>query len=97
MSADKFIYMPEDQVLNANGIVQVYRNSYWLVHKEKGLLFYRDNDKLGISRAYPQCNKNEKIASHLLSLSTIVYDKDNIEVKFIPLVLKPIEVQDYCS
>jgi hypothetical protein len=86
------VFMPEDEVLSANGICQVLRNQWFSVDLEKGLAFYQsDKRRAGQLRgASPQCNSSEHTAR---SLNQRLYP--DFEVKLIPLVLLPIEVKDY--
>ncbi len=99
VTEDKLIYMPFENVLSANGIVQVYRDRYWFTHKERGLVFYAPDIKHKYyERAYPQCNSNESVAKTVYNgIFTKSLNLDDYEIKFIDLVLVPVNVHDYTS
>lgn len=82
----RYVFMTEADVLKAGGSVDAIRNRWWSVHPEKGLRFWQSmRGRQGkLEGASPQCNSNEEI---------VLSQGD--EVKFIPLVLAPINVSDY--
>lgn len=93
MNENNYIYLPESDALISSGIVNAMRDRYWLVHKEKGLIFYKSKFHHGLREAHPQCNSNVKVVESLFKH----HDKNMVEIKFIPLVLKPVNVEDYCN
>jgi hypothetical protein len=87
----RLIYMPEADVLKANGPVFAYHDYWWSVHPEKGLIFYTTNTKRpDIARSHPQCNSNGALTSDLLKR---LYPW--AVAKHYPLVLVPIKAGDY--
>lgn len=88
-SDERFVFMPETEVLAARGTVQTIRDHWWSVHPEKGLRFWQPTKgRQGkLTGASPQCNSNKLITERLM------YQGD--EMKLIPLVLAPINVSDY--
>lgn len=88
----RLVYMPESDLLAANGMVQVLRDRWFSVHPERGLVFWQDEKRrLGqITGASPQCNSHEAIAR---SLAATTYPW--AETRFYPLVLLPINLRDY--
>lgn len=86
----RYVFMSENDVLAANGLVKVIREHWWSVHPDKGLRFFqstrgRQGELVGAS---PQCNSNREIVERVLR-----HECD--EIKKIPLVLVPINVSDY--
>lgn len=92
VNIEKVRFMKESDVLSANGICQVYRDRFWIYCPARGLVFYTFQKRDGIREATPQCNSQEFIT---ISLRDRMYPW--AEVKFFPLVLKPININDYCS
>jgi len=91
LKAEDIIYMPFDDVLKANGTVIVYRDDWWTVHPEKGLVFWCSNKRRrDLTNASPQCNPIEATARHLQQRLW-----PDHETRQIPLVLVPINVRDY--
>ncbi|CAH1665732.1 MULTISPECIES: hypothetical protein [unclassified Chelatococcus] len=88
----RLVYMPEAEVLTANGIVQVLRNRWFSVHPERGLMFWQPEKRRAgrLTGASPQCNGTESIAR---DLAKRMYPW--AETRFFPLVLLPIEIRDY--
>jgi hypothetical protein len=77
-----FHFLPEAEVLESKAhMLHQYRNSWWVVHPERGLAFFRK----GFSS--PQCNTNEQIARRLCPAWG--------EIKFIERVLVPLNIRDY--
>jgi hypothetical protein len=78
----RFHFLPEDQIEAARQhMLHQYLDSYWVVHPEKGLAFY------GKGYGSPQCNRNESIARRFCPPWG--------EIKFIPRVLVPLNINDY--
>ena len=69
MSEGRFVWMPFDEVLSANGFVQIVRNHWWVVHPAKGLAFFPFNSRKSkdIRASAAQCNINKSIAERLAS------------------------------
>jgi hypothetical protein len=52
------VYVPLENVLDPpNGLIEHYKNYYWFVHPERGLVFW----KTFRSSQSPQCNKDRKV------------------------------------
>lgn len=89
---DRIVYMREEDIDAANGIVQVLRNHWFSVHPERGLLFWQTERrrKGKLIGAAPQCNGDKATAEFLASK---MYPW--AQTRFYPLVLLPIDVRDY--
>lgn len=95
MTDPRFFFMPDADFTIANGINTAFRNRWWICHPEtKAILFVhvglRPGQKASLVASSPQCNASEHVVRH-------VRDKSYpwAEVRFVPLVLKPIDVRDY--
>lgn len=66
------------------GLIEHIKDSWWLVHPEKGLTFF--DKKIGS----PQCNKNESLTRSWAAQHPWAV------VEFIPSVFRSINPQDYC-
>lgn len=88
----RLVYMPEAEVLAANGMVQVLRNRWFSVHPERGLVFWQDDKRRHgqLAGASPQCNSHQAIAA---TLAAQLYPW--AETRLYPLVLLPINLRDY--
>lgn len=88
----RLVYLPEAEVLAANGMVQALRDRWFSVHPGRGLLFWQDERgrKGQLKGASPQCNGAEAIAR---DLAARMYPW--AETRFFPLVLLPINLRDY--
>jgi hypothetical protein len=90
LTEDKFLYLPLDKARRPTAsMVSVYRDRWWAVHPDRGLLMYRGRRlKLygGISVS-PQCNPHKSIAEQLCPPFA--------EVMFLDLVFVPIAVYDF--
>jgi hypothetical protein len=90
----RLVYLAEADVLAANGMVQVIRDSWFSIHPERGLMFWQtEKRRQGQLRgASPQCNSNEDLATMLKGK---LYPW--AETKFFPLVLLPVNIADYTN
>ncbi len=89
----RMVYLPEADVLKASGHCGVMRDRWFCVHPERGLIFWQPDTrkrKGSLTGASPQCNSNESISQ---SIQAKLYPW--AEVKFIPMVIVPIDVGDY--
>ena len=88
---EDWVFLPEEAVLSAKGIVQTYHDYWWCVHPEKGLRFFQPLKRRRgqLKGAAPKCNKHKTIAER--------FCPQGDGIKCIPLVLVPIEVGDYAS
>ena len=78
----QFNFVPVEQMLEApNGIVNHYKNYWWAVHPEKGIVFYGNA---------PQCNISKEIVE---SISGKLYPW--AEIKFFPSLFRKINISDY--
>jgi hypothetical protein len=96
VNEEQLIYLPFSEINKASGICQVVRNAYWITHPDKGLVFY--------SRANTNKNKDIKKASPQYNMNRTISEKFNescfnnqMEVRFIDLVVIPVNVNDYAS
>lgn len=90
----RLVWVPESQFLAANGIVMVYRNRWFAAHPDTGdVLFFhvglRKGKVASLAEASPQCHGNEEIAKAMLRHYPWAI------LRFVPLLLKPINVRDY--
>lgn len=89
---NKLIYLPLDQILDAEGICNVYKNRYWIFNPEHGLVFCSQSEKnKSFSNSSPQCNRDIKITEHIKKL---MYQ--DFEIKFVEMVIVPVNPKDYC-
>jgi hypothetical protein len=61
----RLIYLPFDQVNKAQGSCEVFRDAWWIVHPEKGLVFHNSAFRKGLKEAAPQCNRDKNVAEYL--------------------------------
>lgn len=81
----RLIFIPlEKAIVCPSGFVQHIKDHWWVVHPEKGLVFW---DKKVMS---PQCNSNE-------SLTRRIWEQMYpwAEIKFIPSVFRTINPSDW--
>lgn len=75
-------YVPLDKAtVPPPGLIEHIKDSWWSVHPERGLIFFKDS---------PQCNQNEAVSRHISS-----GHYPWAEVQFIPSVFRTINPQDY--
>jgi hypothetical protein len=91
----RLLWMPESGFTSANGIVQVFRNKWWVCHPETSdILFFHVGLKAGrkadLKAASPQCNDRQDIAIHLQQKAY-----PWAATRLVPLVLKPVNPRDY--
>lgn len=91
----RFVWMAEKDFTAANGIVQVYRHRWWACHPEtQDILFVhvglRSGRRASLTDASPQCNQSQEVAFRLMEKAY-----PWAAIRFVPLVLKPINVRDY--
>jgi hypothetical protein len=84
---DDYIYLLLNEVMKAAGLVQHIAKHYWLVHPNKGLMFYPYKKTQNIKYAAPQCNLQENITRRLAP--------EFAEVRYIESVLIPIDPREY--
>jgi hypothetical protein len=89
-NVEDLIYLPESDVLKASGMCNVMRNRYWLVHPERGLIFYPFKKSKDIKHSSAQCNSSKEVAEHF---HKTMYPW--AEIKFIETVIVPISISDY--
>jgi hypothetical protein len=87
MDIERLFFMPLEKLENPkNGECIV--NSYWVVHKERGVCFQKRREEWGkipprFSSCLPVCHHNEDMAKNILEK---LYGSDDFEVRFIPVV-----------
>ncbi|UXN70929.1 hypothetical protein N8A98_07000 [Devosia neptuniae] len=89
----RLVYLPETNVMDVKGHCDVIRNRWWVVHPERGLIFWQPETrrrKGQLTGAAPQCNSDETITRRVIAK---LYPW--AEVKQVPLVLLPISMSDY--
>ncbi len=77
----------ETATVPPGGLIEHFRDRWWLVHPERGVAYYvgaRGKD------ASPQCNGDEAVARRL-------FTPDWAEIRFIPSVFRRIDPHDYCN
>jgi hypothetical protein len=88
----RLVFMPFDQVAAAKGFCNVVRDRWFVVHPERGLLFFQtDKRRIGkLLGAAAQCNANKQIATRI---------RDKMypwaEVRQFALVMEPIAAGDF--
>lgn len=89
---DRLVYMKESDVLSAGGLVDAMRNRWFSVHPERGLIFWQSTNKRrgSLFGSSPQCNSREDVAR---TVTAKMYPW--AEIRFYPLVLVPINLDDY--
>jgi hypothetical protein len=89
---DRIVYLSESDLLSASGFAQVLRDRWFSVHPERGLMFWQtERGRKGKLRgAAPQCNSDEATA-RILAAKMYPW----AETRFYPLVLLPIDLNDY--
>lgn len=88
----RLVYMPEADIEKASGICSVMRNHWFMVHPERGLLFYQSNRrrKGQLRGASAQCNADRTVAEHLRQKLW-----PWAELRFYERVIVPISLGDY--
>ena len=81
----RLVYMSEDEASAASGLCAVLRDRWFVVHPERGLVFFQFKRGGGLRGASPQCNSNENIARSIARMYPWA------EVRLIPFVLVPQE------
>jgi hypothetical protein len=71
-----------------DGLVHCLLDRWWVIHPEKGIVFWRPSGK---GEGSPQCNSNREITE---SLAARMYPWARVEL--IPMVMYQIDPQDYC-
>lgn len=74
-------FIPEEAAVDPHGIVQVYRDHWWVTHPTKGLAIF--------GKGSAQCSTNKDITRLLAKIYPWC------EVKFFSLVFVPIDPRDY--
>jgi hypothetical protein len=92
LSIENYKFLPEQEAVSPSkaGFFMHWVNAWWLVHPDKGLLFYR----LG-RRGYgsPQCNTDERVTRMLFAKAPPPID--GIEVRQLASVWVPADPSDY--
>lgn len=92
---DDFVFIPIEQATEPpDGIIEHIKDSWWVVHQDKGVAFYCPRNKRTGKRSKfmaSQCNSDEAIARHLAMRGPL----KNVEVKFLPSVFKRVYIEDY--
>jgi len=76
-----YVAIDQDVLEAPNGIIQHYKDHWWAVHPEKGLIFYYKS---------AQCNKSREIVATLVPK---LYPW--AEIKFFPSIFRRINISDY--
>lgn len=87
--SDRWRFLPLEQATSnpKGGICQVIRDNWWLVHPEKGLLFFWSQGTKGLGS--PRCNRSESIVRRVGTTC------EGAEIRFLPLAIVPIDLSDY--
>jgi len=88
----RLVYMLENEITEARGIVNIMTNRWFAVHPKRGLVFYQPQGgsrKGKFAGASPQCNGDERIARHIAKTMPWA------EIKFFDAVHVPIDPSDY--
>lgn len=85
MNEDRFKFVPIDEaVVPPSGIIQHFKDHWWIVHPEKGLAFFDSRGWLS-----PQCNGDERVTRRLAQHYPWA------EVQFIPSAFRRVNPSDY--
>jgi hypothetical protein len=94
LTEEHFVFLPIEYAVTPHPkthYVSVFRNRWWAVHPDKGLLlFHPRRTPNRLHQAWiisPQCNSDEAITRKLTPAWA--------EVRFYPLIYVPIIVRDY--
>jgi hypothetical protein len=91
LAEDDFVYLPFEQAVEPSAhAVAVFRDNWWSVHPERGLLLYKSRKSVNPWKQWivaPQCNPNRLIAEKLTPPWA--------SVQLMPIAFVPIEVRDY--
>ena len=61
INSENLVFVPlEEAIQIPEGLCTIYKNRYWLIHPDKGLIFYYFHRSL-----YPQCNTDFSIADRI--------------------------------
>ena len=82
MDDKRLSYIPLEKSDTASGICMVYRNYWWSVHPERGLIMFKEHS--------PQCNPSEGVA-HRIQMRLYPW----AECRLIPLVILSVYPDDY--
>ena len=80
----RLVFMPLDTIQSHRGACNAVHHSWWVVHPEKGLIFYTQTPKRGLNEAAPQCNRDRSITGRVIAPRYPWAD-----IRQIPLVLHP--------
>ena len=90
---NRLVWMPEDQVINQNGFVQMHHDRWFIVHPETSDLLFFQSDKRRIGQlrgASPQCNSSKSVIEHIQQKMF-----PWAGIKFFKTVACPIRIEDY--
>jgi hypothetical protein len=96
LAEEHYQFMPFDQAATpGEGHFEHYVSHWWVVHPEKGLVFYNPVNSQGRRRrrwGSPHCNRNEDLA-RLVHRKTITWE--GTEVRLIESAWVPLDISDY--
>lgn len=94
MAQHKMRTFPIDQMTDprGKGTVQIYEDRWWAVSERDELYFYGTEHSPWGS---PQCNGNRAITERVANDGLVKERGDFKEVRFLPLVFVPINVNDF--
>ena len=101
ISEADYVFLPVDEATapGQGGFFQHYVDAWWVVHPERGLVFFNPkNTRTGRRRfgryGSPQCNADERI-SRKVGADTAGSVFPEVEIREFPSVWVPIDISDY--
>jgi hypothetical protein len=94
LSISDYAFLPVQEAVSPakGGFFLHYVNTWWLVHPDKGLAFYRRGRRRSLGA--PQCNTDERITRMLAAKAPPPWD--GAEVRRLASVWVPADPEDYC-
>jgi hypothetical protein len=93
LDPQSYRFLPLAEAVNPpkQGLFTHWVNAWWLVHPDKGLLFYRFGRRRGWGS--PQCNTDERVTRMLFEKAPPPFE--GIEVQHLPSAWVPADPDDY--
>lgn len=87
----RIFYVPLEQLTaERTGMIRCMRDDWWVVHPDRGVVFWDQSRRRDLKKATPQANHQEQL-SKLLAAKLYPF----ATVQQIPCVFLPIDPRDY--